>query len=55
MIIGGGIYVSPKGVIQYAKSPGLSLVLWGVGGVLSLLGALTYAEMGVMMPVTGKG
>ena len=39
----------------HAHSPGLSLVLWGVGGVLSLLGALTYAEMGVMMPVAGKG
>jgi len=54
LVIGGGIYITPKSVLIYAHSPGLSLVLWGIGGVVSLLGALTYAEMGVMMPMAGE-
>lgn len=54
LVIGGGIYISPKGVVQFAGSPGLSLVLWGVGGLLSMLGALTYAEIGIVMPVAGE-
>lgn len=54
LVIGGGIYIAPKGVVQYSGSPGLTLVLWGVGGLLSLLGALTYAEIGVVIPVAGE-
>lgn len=54
LVIGGGIYISPKGVVRFAGSPGLSLVLWGVGGLLSMLGALTYAEIGIVMPVAGE-
>jgi len=53
LVIGGGIYLSPRGVLIYAGSPGLSLVLWAVGGLLALFGALTYAEIGLAIPESG--
>jgi len=53
LVIGTGIYISPGGVIVHAGSAGLSLVLWLVGGLLSMLGAFTYAEIGLVIPQSG--
>jgi basic amino acid/polyamine antiporter, APA family len=53
-VIGSGIFIVPGAVLrQSGGSVTLSLLVWLVGGVLSLLGALTYAELGAMHPASG--
>jgi APA family basic amino acid/polyamine antiporter len=52
-VIGSGIFLTPGGVVRSAGSGGVALVVWIVGGVLSLLGALTFAEMGAAKPESG--
>jgi APA family basic amino acid/polyamine antiporter len=53
-VIGSGIFLVPGGVLRQAGGhAGPALLVWIVGGVLSLLGALAYGELGAMNPAAG--
>jgi basic amino acid/polyamine antiporter, APA family len=52
-IIGTGIFLKPRAIAALLDSPGLILLVWVVGGVLSFLGALSYAELGALFPEAG--
>jgi basic amino acid/polyamine antiporter, APA family len=52
-IIGSGIFLVPSEMMLAVGSSGLVYLAWVVGGLLSLFGAMTYAELGSMMPYAG--
>ena len=51
--IGSGIFRSPAGIAQKVPSPALMLGLWIVGGLITLCGALSLAELAAALPETG--
>src|SRR3954451_803289 len=54
-IIGSGIFLNPAIVAARVRNPGLTLAVWLLGGVIALIGALVYAELGARRPVAGGG
>src|ERR1700726_5295485 len=53
-VIGSGIFLTPGLILRRVDgSVGLSLLVWLFGGILSLLGALTYAELAAANPEAG--
>jgi APA family basic amino acid/polyamine antiporter len=53
-VIGSGIFLTPGLILrQLNGSVGAALLVWIVGGALSLLGALTYAELSASNPEAG--
>ena len=52
-IIGSGIFIVPNVMVRSVGSPGMVFVVWVAGGLMSLSGALTYAELSAAMPGAG--
>ena len=54
IVIGSGVFYKPHALyIATGGSPGIGILAWVVGGVLSWLGALTAAEVAAAVPKTG--
>jgi len=52
-VIGSGIFQAPSAIASNVGSPGMSLLVWLVCGILALCGGLCIAELGAMLPRTG--
>mgnify|MGYP000011707634 CR=1 FL=1 len=52
-IVGVGIFRTASPIASYVQSPALILLLWVIGGGVSLCGALCYAELAAMFPASG--
>ncbi|NWW02560.1 S7A13 protein, partial [Oreocharis arfaki] len=53
-IVGAGIFVSPTGVLKHSLlNVGVALMIWTASGLVSLMGALCYAELGTALPFSG--
>jgi len=52
-VIGSGIFLVPRAMILRVGTPGMVFVVWVVGGLLTLAGALTYAELAAAIPEAG--
>ncbi|HEX8439954.1 APC family permease [Archangium sp.] len=53
IVVGAGIFRTPSMVAANASSEAAVLLLWGVGGLVSLIGALCYAELASTWPHAG--
>ena len=53
VVIGSGIFLVPKTMIIQTGTPWMVFAVWIAGGLLTMAGALTYAEMAAMMPEAG--
>ncbi len=52
-MIGAGIFTTSGLLMKGLNDPILMLILWAVGGVIALCGALSYGELGASMPGAG--
>lgn len=52
-VLGSGIFMTTGFIAKELPSPGLILIVWLVGGVIALCGALSFAELGAMFPKAG--
>ncbi len=52
-IIGTGIFLTTSDIARDLPHPGLIVLVWVIGGLLTLAGALTYGELGAMFPKAG--
>ncbi|HEY0385956.1 MAG TPA: amino acid permease, partial [Pyrinomonadaceae bacterium] len=52
-VIGTGVFLKARVMTCNVGSPEMVIVVWIAAGILSLAGALTYAELAAMMPRAG--
>ncbi len=52
-VIGSGIFLVPRAMIQRVGTPGMVFFVWVFGGLLTLMGALSYAELSAALPEAG--
>lgn len=52
-VVGSGIFMTPGLIAAGLPSPGLLLTVWLAGGLITLCGALSFAELGAMYPQAG--
>jgi basic amino acid/polyamine antiporter, APA family len=52
-VVGTGVFLKARVMTCNVGTPGMVVTVWVVAGLLSLAGALTYAELGAMMPRAG--
>jgi len=52
-MIGAGIFTTSGLLMSGLNDPVLMIILWGVGGIIALCGALSYGELGAAMPGAG--
>jgi basic amino acid/polyamine antiporter, APA family len=52
-VIGSGIFKKPQSIAAHVPEFGLAALLWILGGLLVLLGALAYSEVTVLLPRAG--
>ncbi|MGQ0592365.1 MAG: APC family permease, partial [Gammaproteobacteria bacterium] len=52
-MIGSGIFIVSADIVRQVQSPGLLLLVWGLSGIITVLGALTYIELAGMFPRAG--
>jgi APA family basic amino acid/polyamine antiporter len=53
MIIGSGIFLKPGIVLNHAGTPWMSILAWGIGGIITLASALSVAEIAAAIPKSG--
>jgi len=53
-VIGAGVFFKPYAIYQTTGgAPGMGMLAWVLGGLMSILGALTFAEVAILIPKTG--
>jgi APA family basic amino acid/polyamine antiporter len=52
-MIGSGIFIVSAQILRDVHAPGLMLLVWGLAGIVTIMGALTYGELAAMFPRAG--
>ena len=52
-VIGSGIFMTTGIIASHLPSPGLIFLAWIIGGLITLCGAISFAELGAMFPKAG--
>lgn len=55
IVLGAGIFMTTGIMARDLPSPGLVMLAWALGGLLTLSGAAVFAELGAALPESGGG